>query len=165
MEVTTPSLASIGVAMKYLFGTIVRPSEEDGGYWAEVPDLPGCFGAGDTFAACVASVSNGVETHIAAMIEDGKSIPETSRITAEDGDVVYVYADLATVELTEPSVTASEAARKLGVTPGRISQLLKAGKLEGRRMTNTTLVTIASLERYASSPRKAGRPQRETAMA
>lgn len=144
--------------MKYIFGTIVRKDEEDGGYWAEIPDLPGCYGYGDTYADCVRSASDGVETHIAALIEDGRDIPKPSRLRVDDGDIVYVYADPETVELGEPSISASSAAERLGVTKGRISQLIAAGKLKAYRTPHYTMVTVASVEDYEASPRKAGRP-------
>lgn len=35
--------------MKYVFGAIIGQDKDNGGYWAEVPDLPGCYGQGDTF--------------------------------------------------------------------------------------------------------------------
>ena len=145
---------------KYIYGAIIRKDEEDGGYWAEVPDLPGCFGSGDTFEDAVVSISDGVETHVAALIELGMDVPESAKVKADDGEVVYVYANIATTELSEPSVTASEAAKRLGVTPGRVSQLISAGKLKASRAGSTTFVTERSIDEYAASPRKAGRPQK-----
>ena len=51
---------------KYIYGAVIRESDE-GGFWAEVPDLPGCFGQGDTLMEAVESISNGMETHLAAV--------------------------------------------------------------------------------------------------
>ena len=149
--------------MKHVFGAIIREDEEDGGYWAEVPDLPGCYGQGSTFEKCVASISDGVETHVAAMLEDGLKIPGASRIVADDGDVVYVYAEAETVSLGEPSISASEAARRLGVTNGRVSQLIASGKIAARRTPRYTMVSLASLEAYIATGRKAGRPPKAVA--
>ena len=149
--------------MKRVYGAIVRKSDE-GGYWAEVPDLPGCFGQGENFADCVASVSDGVETHVAALLELGMDVPDPSRVQADDGEVVYVYANTDTVELGEPSVSASTAAERLGVSKGRVSQLIAAGKLKAYRTPHYTMVTVASIDAYAATPRVAGRP-REVAMA
>ena len=88
--------------MKYVFGTIIREDEEDGGFWAEVPDLPGCFGQGGSFIECVSSISDGVETHLAAMLADGRSIPQGGKVVADDGEVVYVCADPSTVNQGAP---------------------------------------------------------------
>lgn len=144
--------------MKYIFGAVVREDEEDGGYWAEFPDLPGCYGQGDDFVDCVRSASDAVETHVAALIADGRDVPSPTRVHADDGEVVYVYADPETVDLGEPSISAREAADRLGVTPGRVSQLIAAGKLKAYRTPHYTMVTVASVEAYGASPRRAGRP-------
>ncbi len=144
--------------MKYIFGAVVREDAEDGGYWAEFPDLPGCYGQGDDFNDCVRSASDAVETHVAALIEDGREVPAPSRVKADDGEVVYVYAEPATVDLGEPSISASEAAKRLNVSKGRVSQLIAAGKLKAYRTSHYTMVTVASVKAYEASPRKAGRP-------
>ncbi len=38
---------------------------EDGSYWAEVRELPGCFAAGDTVAELIESVEEAVELYLA----------------------------------------------------------------------------------------------------
>lgn len=78
---------------KHIYGAVLRKSE-DGGWWAEVPDLPGCFGQGDTFMGAVESISNGLETHLAAMAEHGMPAPEAAPVTTDNGEVVYVCADV-----------------------------------------------------------------------
>ncbi len=144
--------------MRCVYGAVVRKSED--GYWAEVPDLPGCFGQGETFLETVTSAANGIETHLAALIEYGKDIPEATCVRSNDGDVIYVCADDSSVCLGEPVMTAADAARQLGVTPGRVSQLITAGKLVAERMAGGTWVAISSVEEYARSTRSPGRPRK-----
>lgn len=146
----------------FTFGAVIRKDGE-GGYWAEVPDLEGCYGQGDTFNETIESISNGLETHLAAMLEYAMDIPEPTKIEAPDGEVVYVAVSPDEYTLKEPSVTASEASRMLDVTPGRVSQLIKAGKLKAKRNVGETLVTVDSIESYAASSRTAGRPALTTA--
>lgn len=146
---------------KYVYGAVLRETE-DGTWWGEVPDLPGCFGEGDSFMEAVASVSDSLETHLAALADYDMAIPPARPLTAEDGRVVYVYANTDNLALGEPSVSAAEAARMLGVTPGRVSQLIKAGKLTSRRTAAGTSVSLASVEAYGRSPRAAGRPRKAT---
>ncbi len=38
---------------------------EDGGYWAEVPELPGCFAAGDSFDELLKSLLEGIQVYLA----------------------------------------------------------------------------------------------------
>jgi hypothetical protein len=69
--------------------------------------------------------------------------------------VVSVQAGLDTV----PRMSAAEAARMLGVSPGRVSQMLAAKLLDGWREGGRTWVTRASVEARASERPKAGRPR------
>lgn len=49
--------------------------EEDGGYWAEVEELPGCFASGQTLDELEKDVKNAIEQHVAALKEIGEDIP------------------------------------------------------------------------------------------
>lgn len=69
---------------KYVYAAIVRPDVDDGGFWAEVPDLPGCFGQGEDYIGAIESVSDGIETHLVALAESGKPIPKATVISADD---------------------------------------------------------------------------------
>ena len=146
----------------FTYGVVIRKDDECG-YWAEVPDLEGCYGEGKTFNEVIESISNGLETHLAAMLEYGLDIPKSTKVEANEGEVVYVAVTPNEYTLKEPSVTASEASRRLNVTPGRVSQLIKAGKLKAKRDVGETLVTVDSIDAYASSARVAGRPSLATA--
>lgn len=150
---------------KYVYAAIIRPDEEDGGYWAEVPDLPGCYGQGDTYIDAIESASDGIETHLAALAEDDMPIPKATVVTADDGDVVYVYANTDNFSLGVPTMSATEAAKALGITKGRVSQLIASGKLVAERFAGRTQVTVDSVEAYAASDRSAGRPRKNASMA
>lgn len=71
--------------------------------------------------------------------------------------LVGIEAGLETVR----KVGASEAARMLGVTPGRVTQMIEACLLEGWREGHRTWVTLDSVEaRLAENP-GAGRPRKD----
>jgi predicted RNase H-like HicB family nuclease len=42
---------------------------EDGAYWGEAPDLPGCFSAGDTLDEVKADMVQAVELHIFGLLK------------------------------------------------------------------------------------------------
>jgi predicted RNase H-like HicB family nuclease len=44
---------------------IVVHAEEKGGYWAEVPDLPGCFTQGDTLDEVYQNLTEAIACHLA----------------------------------------------------------------------------------------------------
>lgn len=87
-------------------------------------------------------------------------IPKATVVTADDGDVVYVYANTDGFSLGVPTMSATEAAKVLGITKGRVSQLIASGKLVAERFAGRTQVTVDSVEAYAASDRSAGRPKK-----
>ncbi len=46
------------------FKTIIHPAEE-GGYWAEVPALPGCFSQGETKDEVLQNIREAIEAYLA----------------------------------------------------------------------------------------------------
>ena len=59
---------------------IVHPAKE-GGYWVEVPRLPGCFSQGDTKEEALENIKEAITLHIEDMIANGEEIP------AEPGEI------------------------------------------------------------------------------
>jgi predicted RNase H-like HicB family nuclease len=47
---------------------------EDGSYWAEVPELPGCFASGDTAAELIESVEEAVALYLAPAEGEAPSV-------------------------------------------------------------------------------------------
>ena len=60
------------VGMKY--NAIVH--REDGGFWAEVPDLPGCYTEGDTLD----ELERNLREAIALYLEDRTDVPSESSL-------------------------------------------------------------------------------------
>lgn len=59
--------------------TIIIYRAEEGGYWAKVPSLPGCYSQGETIDETLANVKEAIESHIMALLEDGQEIPREER--------------------------------------------------------------------------------------
>ena len=63
------------------------------------------------------------------------------------------------------TITTAAAADMLGVTHSYVCRLLRDGRIDGERIDTLRgpvwRVSRASVERYASSPRKVGKPRRE----
>jgi predicted RNase H-like HicB family nuclease len=53
---------------------VIHPAEE-GGFWAEIPALPGCFVDGDTMDQLLADAPEAIAAHLEALKEDGQEIP------------------------------------------------------------------------------------------
>jgi len=56
--------------------TVIVHHAEEGGYWAEVPSLPGCFSQGETIDETMSSVREAIEFHIQGLKEEGQEIPK-----------------------------------------------------------------------------------------
>ena len=61
---------------------VVVHTAEEGGYWVEVPDLPGCFAQGETIDEVLGSARTAIATHIETLRDDGQSVPMPSVIVA-----------------------------------------------------------------------------------
>jgi predicted RNase H-like HicB family nuclease len=69
--------------------TIIIHQAEEGGYWAEVPALPGCYSQGETVEETLINVKEAVEAHIAALRDEGQEAPE-------EGEVIFSRIKVAT---------------------------------------------------------------------
>jgi predicted RNase H-like HicB family nuclease len=49
-------------------------------YGVTVPDLPGCFSAGDTFDEALDNAAEAIELHMEGLLEEGLEIPRSSKI-------------------------------------------------------------------------------------
>jgi len=49
---------------------------EEGGYWVEVPSLPGCFSQGDTKAEALENIKEAIALHIEDLIAAGEDVPD-----------------------------------------------------------------------------------------
>ena len=58
--------------MEYTF--VVHKAEE-GGYWVEVPALPGCYSQGETVDEALTNVQEAIQAHISALKQDGQQVP------------------------------------------------------------------------------------------
>lgn len=68
--------------MKY---AVVIEKSNNGGYWAHVPDLPGCASRGDTIADVERNIREAVELHIESLRDHGEAVPSpTTAVTTVD---------------------------------------------------------------------------------
>lgn len=60
--------------------TVILHRAEEGGYWVEVPALPGCFSQGETVEEALENVREAIESHLLALKEDRQEIPRDEGI-------------------------------------------------------------------------------------
>lgn len=49
--------------------------DETGGYWVEVPSLPGCFSQGETEEEALTNITEAIELHVEDMLAHGEVVP------------------------------------------------------------------------------------------
>ncbi|MGA9097370.1 MAG: type II toxin-antitoxin system HicB family antitoxin [Methanotrichaceae archaeon] len=55
--------------------TILIHQAEEGGFWSEVPALPGCYSQGETIDETMRNTKEAIETHLLALKEDKVMAP------------------------------------------------------------------------------------------
>lgn len=146
--------------MRYVYEIIISP--DDGMYSMEAPDLAGCFTWGNSVEEVLKKALDALETHIGAYLAGGEEVPPaTFGHKAGTDDVLAVISFEATAaSVGAPHIAARHAAERLGISKGRVSQLLSSGRLEGYRDGREFMVSVASLDRFEASRRGAGRPRK-----
>jgi predicted RNase H-like HicB family nuclease len=69
------------MAKKY-YKVIFEPQEE-GGYTATVPSLPGCISEGDTYDEALANIKEAIALYLESLQADGLPIPEEDHLIVE----------------------------------------------------------------------------------
>jgi predicted RNase H-like HicB family nuclease len=62
----------------YLMRQIIIYPDEDGGYWASCPSLPGCYSQGETWEETVDNIKEAIELYIEDVRANGEEVPEVS---------------------------------------------------------------------------------------
>jgi len=100
----------------------IEPGDDTHAFGVVVPDLPGCFSAGDTLDEAISNAKEAIELWIETVIEDGGSVPEPSPIDRYQADPEFagwiwavVEVDLARLsnKMKRVSITLPEEVLKL----------------------------------------------------
>jgi predicted RNase H-like HicB family nuclease len=129
---------------------VVLHKDVNSDYGVTVPDLPGCFSAGETIDEALVEVVEAIECHIEGLLIDGDPVPPPTSIEAHRDDPDYadgvwalVTIDLSTLSgnLTQVDITVPE--RLLALVDEYAAQ-------QGE--TRSGLVAQATLEYIAAHP-------------
>ena len=78
---------------------VVLHTDDGVRYGVTVPDLPGCFSAGDTFDEALDSVHEAIELHLEGLIEEGGDVPIPRAIAAHRANPDFVNGVWAAVDI------------------------------------------------------------------
>lgn len=81
---------------------VIIHKDNESDYGVTIPDLPGCFSAGDSYEDALANAREAIECHIEGLLEDGEALPQAMRIEhhkdnefAQDAVFALVPVDLS----------------------------------------------------------------------
>ena len=69
---------------------VVVHHKDGSAFGVAVPDLPGCFSAGDTFDEALENVVEAIEFHLEGLAEEGMNIPRAELIDVHMDNADYV---------------------------------------------------------------------------
>lgn len=64
----------------YSFEIVIEKEEEDDGYFAYSPTLPGCFGQGLTIEEAKDSIRQAIRQHVETLLAHHEPIPQKTRL-------------------------------------------------------------------------------------
>jgi predicted RNase H-like HicB family nuclease len=67
--------------------TIIVHEAEEGGYWVEVPALPGCYTQGETLDEALMNAREAIESHLEALRSDGREVPQEDVVIVREVEV------------------------------------------------------------------------------
>lgn len=62
--------------------SVVVHEAEEGGFWVEVPALPGCYSQGESVEETLGNVREAIELYLETLRDEGRDTPQ-------DADVVF----------------------------------------------------------------------------
>lgn len=78
---------------------VVLHTDDGVRFGVTVPDLPGCFSAGDTFDEALNSVTEAIELHLEGLVEEGGDVPVPHPIAEHRANTDFTDGVWAAVEV------------------------------------------------------------------
>ncbi|MDD2468069.1 MAG: type II toxin-antitoxin system HicB family antitoxin [Desulfobulbus sp.] len=75
--------------MKY---PVAIHKDQDSCFGVSVPDIPGCFSAGETIDEALNNTQEAISDHLEILAEEGKSVPEPSEVEKHYDNPDYARA-------------------------------------------------------------------------
>ena len=102
-----------------LYPIAIRPGDEQHAWGVEVPDIPGCFSAGENLDDAMAMAREAIEGHLEMLAEDCSRIPVATPVSAHVSNPEYEGCIWALVDIDITRYLGK--AEKLNITlPGNL---------------------------------------------
>ena len=128
----------------------IEPGNASQAFGVVVPDLPGCFSAGDTLDEAMENAKEAVALWVETAIDQDQPIPRPSTVDVLQADPEYAGWVWALIDV-DPALIDDKAERVNITVPRRIlSRIDRYASSHGE--TRSGLLVRAALERMAANP-------------
>jgi predicted RNase H-like HicB family nuclease len=97
----------------------IESGDETHAFGVVVPDLPGCFSAGDTLDEAIQMAKEAIELWLEVQIDEGGDIPEPKAITEHQANPEFAHWIWALVDVG-PALISDKAERVNITLPARV---------------------------------------------
>ena len=123
---------------------IVIHKDESSVYGVTVPDLPGCFSAGDTLDDALSSAQEAIECHVEGLLMDGEPLPASKPLQAHQAIETFAAGIWALVDV-DMSKLSDKSVRVNITMPARVLAVVDAAASRAGE-SRSALLTHAALE-------------------
>lgn len=139
--------------MKY--SVAIEKGDERHAYGVIVPDLPGCFSAGDTFEQALENAQEAIELHIEALLDSGEPLPMPRPLDAHVRNKDYTRMVWAFVDVPVEALDDSVERVNLSL-PRRVLRRIDAeadrrGRTRSSYMAEAALACADEAERHSTA--------------
>jgi predicted RNase H-like HicB family nuclease/predicted DNA-binding protein len=139
--------------MKY--SVAIEKGDERHAYGVIVPDLPGCFSAGDTFEQALDNAQEAIELHIEALLDSGEPLPMPRPLDAHVRNKDYARMVWAFVDVPVEALDDSVERVNLSL-PRRVLRRIDAeadrrGRTRSSYMAEAALACADESERHSTA--------------
>ena len=122
---------------------VVIHKDQDSDYGVTVPDLPGCFSAGDTMDDALIQAVEGIECHLEGILADNEPIPVPQPIEYHRQNLDYADGVWALVNVDLSKISGK--ARRVNITlPERLLTIMDQYAVQ-RGETRSGLIADAAM--------------------
>jgi predicted RNase H-like HicB family nuclease len=132
------------------YPVLIEPGTRTAAYGVVVPDLPGCFAAGDTLDEALQHVEQAILLHLESLLDSGEPIPQATPAELHARDPEYSGWIRAIVDIDVAKIQGP--ARRINVTiPARVLHKIDAAAARARE-TRSGFLARAGLLLARSQP-------------
>lgn len=139
----------------------IEPGDKKRAFGVVVPDLPGCFSAGDTLDEALDNAREAIDLWLETVIDDGGAVPEPRPIAEHQANPEF--ADWIWAVVSVDLAALSDKAERINITlPARVLRRIDAAaKAAGE--TRSGLLARAALQMVAPIAQPKARKTRRAA--